>query len=77
MATTNLWKQFQELLPKAAQAIGTLMSVNEDGSSTIALQYGTQIRAKGGSVSAGKKALLLDGQIVKEVPDLPRFAVQV
>ncbi len=77
MPTTNPWKQFQEFMPRTAKAIGTVGSVKDDGSSIIALQNGSQIRVRGRSVPAGKKAMIMNGQIVRDVPDLPRFTVQV
>ncbi|MTI11854.1 hypothetical protein [Sansalvadorimonas verongulae] len=77
MATTNPWKQFQGLLPKASRIIGTVASHNSNGTSTITLRDGVTMTAKGQSVSVGQRAFVEGGEIVREVPDLPNHKIQV
>ena len=77
MATINPWKQFKGLLPKASRIIGTVDTHNSNGTSTIILRNGLTMTAKGQSVSTGKKVLIESGEVVREVPDLPSYDVQV
>ena len=72
MATINPWKQFTGLLPKASRIIGTVASHNSNGTSTITLRDGTTMTANGQAVSTGKKALVEGGEVVREVPELPK-----
>ncbi|MTI11831.1 hypothetical protein [Sansalvadorimonas verongulae] len=77
MATTNPWKQFQGLLPKASRIIGTVASHNSNGTSTITLRDGSTMTAKGRGVGVGQKAFVEGGEVVREVPDLPVYSAQV
>ena len=77
MATTNPWKEFQGLLPKPRRVIGTVVNHNSNGISTITLRDGSSITARGQGVTVGKKVLVEDGTVVREVPDLPVYQVQV
>ena len=77
MATTNPWKEFKELLPKPHRVIGTVVSHNGSDTSTITLRDGSPIIARGSGVEVGKKVLVEDGEVAREVPDLPKYDVQV
>ena len=77
MATINPWKAFQGLLPKGSRMIGTVESLNSNGTSTITLHNGSSITAKGHDVNIGNKVLVEDGEVKREVPDLPFYTVQV
>ena len=77
MATTNPWKQFESLLPKAHCTIGTVTNQNNDGSNTITLRNGSSIIIKGENLDVGRKVLIENGEVIKEVPDLPMFHVQI
>ena len=77
MANANIWKQFQGLLPKTSRIIGTVISHNDNGSSTIALREGTQMTADGQGVAVGQKALVENRVVIREVPDLPLYRVEV
>ena len=77
MANTNIWKQFQGLLPKHSRIIGTVISHNNNGSSTVALREGSQVTADGQVVAVGQKALVENRVVIREVPDLPLYRVEV
>ena len=77
MANTNIWKQFQGLLPKHSRVIGTVTSCNDNGSSIVALRDGSQVTADGQVVAVGQKALVENMVIIREVPDLPFYRVEV
>ena len=77
MANTNIWKQFQGLLPKHSRIIGTVISHNNNGSTTIALREGSQVTAEGQAVALGQKALVENRTVIREVSDLSFYRVQV
>ena len=77
MATTNPWKQFQGLLPKAARVIATVVTHSSNGTSILTLRSGHTMTAKGHGVAVGQKALIGRGEIIREVPDLLVYDVQV
>ena len=77
MANTNIWKQFQGLLPKHSRIIGTVISHNDNGTSSIVLREGTQMTAEGQGVAVGQKALVENQTVIRQVPDLPVYRVQV
>lgn len=61
----NIFKQFKSLIPGGQRTIITVSSVSSDGTSQGTLMNGDSIRVQGGSVAAGEKALVVDGQIVQ------------
>ncbi len=73
MATTNPWKQFQRLLPKAARVIATVVTHNSNGTSTLTFRDGSSMTAKDQGVSVGKKTLVDGEDLIREVPDLPVY----
>ena len=77
MATANPWKQFQGLLPQTSRFIGTVASHNANGTSTITLRNGSSMTAKGQGVAVSSKALIDDGEVLREVPSLPAYTVQI
>ena len=77
MATTNPWKAFQGLLPRSRRIVGTVIGHNANGTSTITLRDGSPITVEGQGVVVGKKALVENRAIVRELPNLPVYQVQV
>lgn len=74
----NLWKTFEELLPKKKFIIGTVNSVDSgSGTSTITLLSGQQITVKGTEVSVGQRCLVQDGIIIQQVPSLTLYNVTI
>ena len=77
MATTNPWKAFQGLLPQASRIVGIVVSKHGNGTSTVRLRDDTTMTAKGNEVEVGKKVLIENANIVREVPNLPVYDGQV
>ncbi len=77
MATTNPWKQFSGLLPKSSRIIGTVSQHNGNGTSTVTLRNGSTLIVQGQSVAVSHKALIEEGTLVRQVPDLPVYAVSI
>ena len=75
--TTNPWKQFQGLLPKASRIIGTIACYNGNGTSTLILRDGVPITVRGQSVAVNSSALIEGGEMIREVPKLPAYNAQV
>jgi len=72
----NVWTQFKELIPSDYQYIGTVLTVNADDTSLIALvSDNTQhVLVIGSTVLVGKDVLIKGNMIIKEVPTLPTYS---
>lgn len=68
---TNLWRQFEGLLPSRTKLIGTVSAHNGDGTSTIDLPEGGSLRAIGIDVPIGDKAYVQEGRVIGPAPNLP------
>lgn len=73
----NLWQRFRELLPSDPLLIGTVLSHNADGTSTVELPGGGQLRVMGQGVAVAAKAFIQGGRIVEQAPDLPVTEIEV
>lgn len=67
---SNLFTNFQNLIPSSSTTVVTIQSINSDGTSTGATLGGVVITINGDSVAVGKKAFVRAGEIVREAPDL-------
>lgn len=68
---TNIWREFEKLLPKQEMYIGTVDSVDTSkGISYITLISGQETIVQGTSVSAGNNCSVKNGIIVSEAPTL-------
>ncbi|WP_066018792.1 MULTISPECIES: hypothetical protein [Endozoicomonas] len=77
MATTNIWQQFKSLIPEGARTVVTITSNNGDGTSSATLRDGTSIRVQGENVEPGGKALIKQGIISSQVPDIPTYEAEI
>jgi len=77
MSTPNPWLKFQRLLQGEGRNVVTVVSNNGDGTSTVTTRDGVQITVKGESVAAPNKAMIEDGQLAYQVPNLPSSTVDV
>lgn len=75
--TVNPWQRFKGLLPGGFRTVITVTSNNGDGTSNGTLRDGTAIVVRGESVAAGKKALVVDGEMRHEVPALAQSSVNI
>lgn len=69
----NLWRQFQQLLPKSRLIVVTIQGHNGDGTSTATTTSGATLVVQGESVAIGQKAFVQDGRVAGAAPDLPVF----
>ncbi len=76
MATTNIWKKFQTLLPSQSLIIGEVVSI-EGTRSKIRLRDESEIMVNGASVAVGSKAQVINGAIQAEAKDLVVTGVTV
>lgn len=70
---SNVFRQFQRLLPRDPLLAGEVIAHNSDGTSTVQLPGGGEIRARGQSVAVGTNAYVRSGRIEGEAPDLTVF----
>lgn len=77
MASRNPWIKFRKLLQGEGRAVVTIVANNGDGTSTVQLRSGEEIKATGEQVSAGNKAIMSDGRIEYQVPSLSSSVVEV
>ncbi len=73
----NLWAKFKSLIPEEPLIIGTVSSINADGTSTITTYTGGTMRIKGQSVAVGAKAFVRFGEITGPAPSLPLTVVDI
>jgi hypothetical protein len=74
----NVWKQFENLLPKKKQFIGEVTSINSaDKTCTVDIVGGGNFVVKGDDVTVGNSYLIEDGEIKREVPGLSVSTVTI
>lgn len=67
---SNIFTQFQSLLPSTSLTVVTVNTINNDGTSSVTTLSGTDIIVSGDSVQVGQKAFVRNGEIVRKAPDL-------
>lgn len=77
MSNRNPWLKFRRLLQGEGRTVVTVQSNNGDGTSTVTTRDGISIRVKGESVASGQKAMIEDGRLAYEVPNLNSSVVEV
>ena len=75
--TVNPWQRFKQLLPGGHRTIVTITANNGDGTSNATLRDATAIVVKGEGVAPPNKALVVDGEVRQQVPDLTQESVEV
>ena len=79
----NLYKQFQDLIPKATQIIGTVQAEHADGTSTCLTLDSQSIRVRGinGRTQGDKVLIALDpalgASIIGDAPPLDGYVVTI
>lgn len=74
----NIWKKFISLLPGGSRTIGRVVFINTvKGTSTIELRNGQQFAAQGTLVPVGTNAIVVDGVVTAQAPNLPQYNVEV
>lgn len=74
---SNPWTQFQRLIAPGAKTIVTVTTVNTDGTSIVTLRSGDTVRVQGDTVTAGSKAIIQNGRILRTAPDLTHYDVDI
>ena len=75
----NIWKQFENLLPKKKQFIGEVTAVNStDKTCTVdMIGDGGTFAIKGTDVTVGNYYLIENGGVVREVPGLSASSITI
>ncbi len=74
---SNIWRQFESLLPSDPLLIATVLSYNSDGTSVVQFPGGGTGVVRGQEVAIGSKAFLKSNQIQGLAPDLPVHEFEV
>ena len=77
MATTNIWQQFKSLIPEGSRVVANIIANNGNGTYQAELRDGSVIIVQGESISVGKKAFILNGEIKGTAPKLAQYEVEV
>ena len=73
----NVWSQFKKLLPSQALLAGEVIAIHADGTCTVRLPDGKELKVRGTSVPVASYAFIRGGEIVGEAPDLPTYNEEV
>lgn len=73
----NLWKRFQDLLPKEPLLVAQVTAHNADGTSTVQFPGGGTARVKGQTVTVGQHAYIQSGWVRGEAPALTLYEFEV
>ena len=73
----NPWTRLRQTLPQDARQVGTVQTVNGDGTSDVLMVGGGVIRAVGSDFSAGQPVFVQGGQILSAAPTLNIQLVEV
>jgi len=73
----NLWNRLKSLLPDQPTLIGTVLAKMPDGTSAVQMLGGGLMRATGQGVDEGKSCFILDGRVIGEAPNLPKYEFEV
>lgn len=73
----NPWKLLQGILPSDVMQVGTVVALNGDGTSQVAMVGGGVIRVTGNSFAVSQPVFVKDGQIVSAAPSLNIQSIEV
>jgi hypothetical protein len=73
----NVFSRFKALIGSASNELVNITANNGDGTSTGTTLAGNTIVVKGESVSAGSRALVRDGEVLRQMPNLAVAEVDV
>lgn len=73
----NPWKRLENLLANDPLLIGTVILHNSDGTSTVSLIDGREIRVRGQSVGVGGKAFVQNNEIRGPAPNLTVVSITI
>lgn len=73
----NVWSQFKKLLPSQALQAGEVIALHTDGTCTVRLPDGRELKVLGTTVPVGSMAFVRGGELVGPAPSLPVYYVEV
>lgn len=73
---TNVFRQLLDLLPQSPLLVGTVVAAHSDGTATVTMPGGSQIRVRG-SRSVGTQVFVKDGVIETDAPQLTAVVIEV
>lgn len=73
----NVFSRFKALIGSANNELVNITANNGDGTSTGTTLAGNTVVVKGEGVSAGNRALVRDGEVVRQMPGLVVVEVDV
>lgn len=76
MLQTNPYRALLELLPQAPLQVGEVIAVNTDGTRTVQLPGGGEIRARG-TAALNDRVFVRDGLIEGAAPALTILTIEV
>ena len=74
---SNIYQRFKALIPSVSNELINITANNGDGTSIGTTLGGNTVIVKGESVTAGNRALVRDGEIVRKMPSLAAVEVEV
>ena len=74
---SNILQRFKALIPGAHNELVNITANNGDGTSSATTLGGAAITVKGESVAAGNRALVRNGEVVRQMPSLTAVEVEV
>ena len=79
--STNIWRQFQDLLPDSPLLIGVIQAVNTDGTATVSILDGGFVRAlippSGTGFTASVRVFVRGGEITALAPSLAPVTIDI
>ncbi|QSI33384.1 hypothetical protein GNX71_28980 [Variovorax sp. RKNM96] len=78
MTSGNLFLRLQELLAGDPVFIGTVVAIHVDGTATVAMQGGGQLRLRNPLASALDARVFFEGSVITgPAPDLPVVEIEI
>jgi hypothetical protein len=71
----NLYNELLNLLPQDPLLVGEAVISHADGTTTVELPGGGQVRVRG-SAAAGQRVFIRSGQLQGDAPDLPYAEIE-
>lgn len=73
---TNIYRQLLDLLPQSPLLVGTVAANHADGTATLTMPGGGQMRVRG-SGTVGTQVFVKDGVIETEAPEMTAGVIEV
>ncbi len=73
----NPWKQLQSLIAQPPKQVGIIAAHNADGTSTVILTGGGQIRVNGQDNAVNARVFIRNHEVVGSAPALPSETIDI